>query len=72
MAEYTQFLITSNQAASVALSGTYTFSNATMVVPSGATLPVATVDGQVFWVPPSGALCIASGVAGTWVKFLLS
>lgn len=69
MAESTS-LISSNTPSSVSLSGTYKFHNGTMMIPSGSTVPAPTADAQIYWVPPSGALCVASGTR--WVVFTLS
>jgi len=66
----TRYILSSNTPSTVTMSGTYTFHNGVMTIPSGSTLPEATVDAQLYWVPPSGALCIASGTS--WVVFTLS
>jgi hypothetical protein len=52
------------------MTGTYDYRGGTFQVPSGANPPAATAGAQIFFVPASGVLLVASGT--TWVSFSLA
>lgn len=62
---YTQTFLSDNNPSGTPLSGTYVFQAGTVLIPSGATLPVGTHAGQIIWINPSGKLGLFTG--STWI-----